>query len=374
MVRRERARVALVTSHPLSPPWDSADKHLAALVARTLTDYRFLSVRRAGDRSRALPGRRMPVVSGDGRPGLLQSVQIGAFTAAVLPSVDLLHLVVTIGPNFARLARALRRAPAAVTPPVLHTVPGVVDASSLSPASGDDHKLGTTVVLTQHSGDLLTAAGFDDVRVIPPSVPLERWPVTARPQGAPVVLFAGHYDEGGGAETAVDAFGASAFRDSARLVLAMRTRPGQDEIRLAQGLRERAAAAGIEQMEILGRVSDMPAVIRQASLVILPATSLAGKADVPVTVLEAMASGRPVVVSDLPSMVSALGEAAIWVRPEPLACGRAISELLSTEALWAERARSGRRLVERQFSEAAASHAYAELYTELLESSGRRAH
>jgi glycosyltransferase involved in cell wall biosynthesis len=371
MVTKPRPRVALVTSHPLSPPWDSADKHLAEVVARGLPGYRFVSVRRAGTSRQDVPGHRVPILSRTGRPGPAESLQIGAFALGSLAFVDLVHAVVTIGPGFARLARFLNAVPTRLRRPVLHTCPGVVDPSTLTPGSGGTPSLGTTVVLSGRSAEMLRAAGFPDVRVIPPSLPLQRWPIAPRPPGDPVVLFAGHYDEGGGLETTVEAFAVSAFRDRARLVLAMRARPGQDEARLVERVRARTHALGVDRVEIRGQVADMPALLRAATAVILPASTLAGKADIPLVLLEAMATGRPVIASDLPTL-AVLGEAAALVPPRGVDTARALDEVLTHEAVWCERASAGRRLVEREFSETAAARLYADLYAELLSTGTRR--
>jgi glycosyltransferase involved in cell wall biosynthesis len=361
MVRLDGNRVALVTSHPLAAPWDSADKHIAAAVARVLPQYRFVSVRRAGGERHEVPGRRVPILSRTGRPGPVESAQIGAFVLGALPFVDLLHAVVTIGPGFTRLAHVLRRVPAPWRRPVLHTVPGVVDPDRLPPAPG----LGTTVALSAYSADLLRGAGFPDVRVVPPSLPLQRWPVAPRPEGAPVVLFAGHDDPGGGAETAIEGVAASALRDRLHLVLAMRYRPGQDGVRLAGALRAYAYHLGVDRIDVRGHVADMPALVRSATAVLLPAATLAGKADVPVVLLEAMATGRPVITSTLPTL-AAIGRAALRVPPEAAAVARALDHLLSDERAWQQRATAGRQLVEREFSEAALGRRYADLYAELL--------
>lgn len=365
MVNHTPPRVALVTSHPLSPPWDSADKHLAEVVARVLPEYRFVSVRRIGANRHDIPGRQVPILSRTGRPGPVASAQIGAFTLAALAFVDLVHAVVTIGPGFPLLTRFLGSVPARLCRPILHTAPGVVDPSVLSPRSGAAPSLGTTVVLSRQSAELLRAAGFADVRVVPPSLPLRRWPVSPRPSGEPIVLFAGHYDEGGGAHTAIEAFAASSTRERARLVLAMRSRPGQDEARLAESLRAHAHALGVNRIELRGHVADMPALVRSASVVILPAATLAGKADIPLVLLEAMASGRPVVSSDLPSM-AVLGRTVARVPPEAAATARAVDEVLTDDTVWTDRAGAGRRLVEREFSEAAMARRYADIYAELL--------
>jgi glycosyltransferase involved in cell wall biosynthesis len=60
------------------------------------------------------------------------------------------------------------------------------------------------------------------------------------------------------------------------------------------------------------------------------------------------------------------------VRPDACDFARAIDEVLTKDSLWHHRAQVGRQVIERQFSEGAATRAYAELYAELVPRARRR--
>lgn len=356
--------VLLLTSHPLSPPWDSADKQLAVSLAQRLEGYRFTAFRRAGHPLDLATGRSIPIWSRDGRPGFLERAQAGLAGLALEPTVDLVHAVLTIGPGFSRLSAIRRRLPAPLRRPVIHTVPGVRDRSDLDGAS----RLGLTVALSEATASLLRDAGFSDVRVVPPGIPLERWPVAERSHQNPgLILFAGHHDPDAGAEDAIRGVAAATSRARPlKLVLAMRTRLGQDASREDERLRCVARAAGVAELELHGHVTEMASLIRSSSLVLFPGRSLAGKADVPLVLLEAMASGRPVVVSDLPEF-SRLGDAVTRVPVgDGRALGQAISLLLNEPERWHEKAAAGRVLVEQRFSDEVMASRYAGLYEEAL--------
>lgn len=359
-------RVLLFTTHPVSPPWDSADKQLAHAVAHHVRDHRFLLFGRLGQPLPDFPGRRIPLMSRTGRPGLWERLQVAGLTLTLEPAVDLVHAVVSVGPAFRRLASFRRRMPARMRRPAIHTVPGVLDPLFIDGTT----PIGVTVTLSENTARLLRSAGFPDVRVIPPGIPLERWPMRPRPTGTPVVLFAGHYDEGGGAEQAVRGAAAATRQGMlVRLVMAMRTRLHQDGGREAGRLRALADREGVH-VEILGVVADMGQLIGQASLVVFPAETLGGKAEVPLVVLEALATGRPVVVSDLPAF-DALGPAVERVPPgDSLALGETFRQLLEAPRRWEAVSAAGRRLVERNFSEVSMARRYEELYREVLEGVG----
>jgi glycosyltransferase involved in cell wall biosynthesis len=350
-----------MTSHPLAPPWDSADKQIADSLVRHLDGTRFVTfgrIRRTGTRS----WRRLPIWSRDGRPGPLEHAQIALLAAALQPAVTLTHAVVTIGAGYGAFSRSYASLPARFRRPAIHTVPGVIDARFLAGA----RPLGVTVALSDATAELLQSAGFPDVRVIPPGIPLARWTVAPRACLEPaIVLFAGHHDPGGGAEEAVR--GAACARAAGcrlRLVLAMRARLDQDERVERARLAELAADAGVD-VEIHGQVADMRALVRRATVVVFPAQRLAGKADLPLVLLEAMATGRPVIASDLRPL-AALAEGIVGIPPgSPEALGAALRLLLGDGRAWDRQAASGRRLVEERFSDGAMAARYGRLYREI---------
>jgi glycosyltransferase involved in cell wall biosynthesis len=115
----------------------------------------------------------------------------------------------------------------------------------------------------------------------------------------------------------------------------------------------------------------MPALVASCSVVLFPPRTLAGKADVPLTVLEGLATGRPVLTTDLPHFAS-LGPAVVRVPvDQPLTGGRALAELLADLPAAAAGAAQRRAAAEAAFSPRAMAQAYAELYDELLSRSAR---
>jgi len=354
-----------MTSHPLDGR-DGADKELALSVAEGLPDADFTWFGRAGAR-RLEPfagGRRLPLLSTTGMPGASERAQAAGLALLWEPRVDLLHAVVTIGPRFADYVRVRERVLGPRRRPAIHTVPAVADPSGLRGAPS----LGTTVALSRTTQVALSDVGFPDVRLIPPGIDLDRWQLRPRVRTGPaVVAFAGHYDAEGGLWDSVTALGAvaSSGRD-VRGVFLMRPRPGEDESREAQDLVRRARAAGLHDVVVHGRTRDMPTMIGTVDVLLLPARDLGGKADVPLTVLEAMASGRPVIVTDLPQL-AALGTAATRVAVgDTRGLMTAIAQLVDDPARWEAMAAAGRDLVQRDFSRALMLRRYAELYAELL--------
>jgi glycosyltransferase involved in cell wall biosynthesis len=356
-------RVLLLTSGPLDGQ-EGADIQLAKAMPDAAPGADFVSFRGWPQRARGrqgIPGRQIPILSLNGLPGALERFEVTAASALLSRRSDLVHAVLTIGGAFPALSR-LRR-PLFAGCPVLHTVPGVMDLRLLRRS----RPLGMTVALSETTACELRAAGFDDVRVVPPMIRVDRWPRLPRPEEIPIVLFAGHHDPGGGAEEAIAA-AAVAARAGARfrLVLAMRARLGQDTAEREAALRARAEAEGLRDLWIRGYVDDMQALLARTHVVLFTPRTLGGKADIPITVLEALAVGRPVIMSDLPQF-EMLGDSVLRVTPGT--CGEAgelLAQLLDRPRWWEQLAEGGRLVVEERFGPERFLDQYAQLYRELL--------
>ncbi|WP_319593864.1 glycosyltransferase family 4 protein [Streptomyces sp. ID05-04B] len=357
-----RSRVLLFTSCPYEGG-AGADTRLASSIAECMPDRDFVWFSRWPSRGQRGPtrGRAVPIVSHDGGPHVPERFQAALLGGVLARRTDLVHAVLTIGrtyPLFSRLRRCILGGG-----PVIHTVSGVVDADLLERA----RPLGVTVALSEATAGQLRAAGFGDVRVIPPTIPLDRWPWQPRVGGTPVVLFAGHHDPEGGAHETIAA-ASEAYRRGARfrLVLAMRARLGQDVRPLEAELRALAAREGLPDVDILGHVSDMPGLLQATDVLLFPPQRLGGKADIPFVVLEALATGRPVILSDLPQFAT-LGDAGLRAPVgDRLRTGELLTQLLERPQWWEMQARLGRATVEEVFGPDRFRAQYERLYKEVL--------
>lgn len=147
--------------------------------------------------------------------------------------------------------------------------------------------------------------------------------------GLPYVLFVGNILPHKNVARLVEAFTLVAQRTAARLVVAGQGWPSE-----VAKVQARAAAAGvpIELRSYVGH-DELPALYRGARVVVVP--SLAEGFGL--TVLEAMASGTPVVASNTTSLPEVVGEAGLLVDPrDPEAIAAAIVSTLTDDALHKE--------------------------------------
>jgi glycosyltransferase involved in cell wall biosynthesis len=115
-------------------------------------------------------------------------------------------------------------------------------------------------------------------------------------------------------------------------------------------------------VRLLGERSDVPALLAAADLFCL-ASDAEG---MPMAVLEAMASGVPVVASAVGGLVAGTAGAATLVPPgDPGALAAAITRLLASPDQRDTLAAAGRALVQERFSAGAMRAAYDAAYAEL---------
>lgn len=118
-------------------------------------------------------------------------------------------------------------------------------------------------------------------------------------------------------------------------------------------------------IEWWGRRSDMPTVFAQSHIVALPSY----REGVPTVLLEAAASGRPVVATDIPGCRAAVkdGVTGILVPPkDPQALAAAIGRLIRDPQQRRELGWRGRELMEERFDELHIVEATVEIYEELM--------
>jgi glycosyltransferase involved in cell wall biosynthesis len=229
--------------------------------------------------------------------------------------------------------------------------------------------LGRTLLIVQNRDDqhALTDRRIVDstgLRLIRGSgVDMTRFHVTPMPAGAPVVLLASRmlWDKGVGDFVAA----AKRLRDdgtSARFVLTGAP-DTENPAAVPMSTLETWHREGL--VEWWGYRTDMPDVIAQATIVCLPSTYGEG---VPKILIEAAASGRPVVAYDIPGCREIVRppDNGLLVPPKDLgALADALAQLIANPRLCVEMGAHGRQIAS-EFSEEVVVAETLRLYDELL--------
>jgi len=126
-----------------------------------------------------------------------------------------------------------------------------------------------------------------------------------------------------------------------------------------------------ERIHFLGRRADVPKLLRGFDVFVLPSRF----EGLPMTVIEAMAAGLPVVATKVGSLHEIVedGGTGLLVRPkEPPELAAAVEKLVADERLRKVMGAAGRKVAVERFSLSAAARQHEELYRRLLRDKGIR--
>lgn len=371
--RPPRPRIYLVTAGPVSPPWDGGDTNLARTLVSADMGVDFVFLGDHGDTTPLREGHlRRELRFATGVPTAREQLRIFTWLSRERAQVDLVHLVITFGRS--RLKEvALCALPLLRRHPLVLTCPnsGYLPRRLLGRASA-------VVALSRRTETRLRRMGLPAVHRIPPGIDLERFrpgpeAVAQRTLGlppAPSLLFAGHYDHGGGLECAIDVLHRLRPQiPSLRLLAAMRDRPGTAAVQERARILARVEALGLADAVVeLGGAADMPLALQACRAVLFQPAWTGRKMDLPMVLLEALSTGRPIVVSPTGALDElADGTPAVAVEPSGERGTVEHLERLFTEPAYAEAASvAARRLATRRYSAEGMVAAYTNLYADLL--------
>jgi glycosyltransferase involved in cell wall biosynthesis len=130
-----------------------------------------------------------------------------------------------------------------------------------------------------------------------------------------------------------------------------------------ESLRIRVRRAGLNSVfALLGHVDDMPKLLAEADVVVVPSQA----EGIPLSVLEALATAKPVVCSAVGAVSEVLGPATgILIQPGPdlaLRFAAALQRLLDEPGLRDDMGRAGRRKVEAEYDRRQSRQAYRDLF------------
>jgi glycosyltransferase involved in cell wall biosynthesis len=143
----------------------------------------------------------------------------------------------------------------------------------------------------------------------------------------------------------------------------------QDE-EYAESLHVLAAQLGIlDRIHFLDGVSDVPALLAETDVFVLPTWAKWRMEGCPVALLEAMSSGKACIASDIPGARDLIvhGESGLLVAPEDAdALAQAIRQLAENPVLRAQFSKAARRRVEQNFTIEHEVARHEALYAEIL--------
>jgi glycosyltransferase involved in cell wall biosynthesis len=124
--------------------------------------------------------------------------------------------------------------------------------------------------------------------------------------------------------------------------------------------REAATAYGLAGVDFCGDISDVDAMLARCQMFVL----LSDHEGQPISVIEAMRAGLPIVASDLPGIRAQVthGVEGLFTRPEPAAIADALEQLIADPLLRARLGAAARRRFESEFSATGMAEQVARVY------------
>lgn len=366
----------LMVTRPIVPPWDEGSKNTAWEVARNACRHRLhlMTVQRQGNLPDVGSVTWQPVYADEGS-ALEERLRLLLYLIRNDLEVDIYHfLFVPTLPTSTVLSPIVRmRRKRSV-----QTVPCLYRQGMASMVANRVFFADRVVALSDWTAARLRSLGVDGVVRVNAGIDLDRFrPPSGRrslrdkwglPQSKVLALFSGELSRLGSLEIILSVAPRVLRADSdLHLVIACPTRGPGDSVARRQA-QEYVRRQGLTRcVTFMGDVIDFSALLAACDLLLFPVSTMTGKIDTPLTVLEAMATGLPVVLTDTPPLNEVLkAEAGIATpREDDGAFAQAVLQLTADEAQRQALGKIGRALVEEHYSKKKMVEAYEELYDEL---------
>jgi len=368
-----REKRILMVSRPIGPPWDEASRNMVRDITAILKEYRFhilTSCSRDRDEGNIVSEK----VYSSRKNTLLQKMRLLLYLAANRKSFDLYHFCFTPEPLTSFLSKLLIKKDRKIW-----SVPYISSSMSKRTLKALGINTSAITVTSEYTKEILKRESIDNIELIYPGIDLKRF----RPAddtkklkeklgitGNFNILYAGDLTTDSAA-TAIKSIIKETIqnRQDASFVITSRIKKRADMARRREFNNSLARAGLGKKVLFMDRVEDMAQLIKACEVLIYPwFEGFDKKIDIPYVVVEAMACGKPVLISDKRPLKEALkGEAGIAVKADtPHGFSKAIIELLRDERLARSIGSRNRQVAEEYFDIRKNVRAFASLYNAIL--------
>lgn len=306
-------KVLLVT-RPILPPWDEASKNFAYFLGRSVTGHELTLLTAAGATVPELPESVTEEPIYDSAAfNFHAKCDLFTYLRTHRNDFDITHYLFTPTKFNVAVIQLLARPTRGKTIQTVATLRSdLYNEAQLKKLLFAD----LITVYTDATKARLNALGINNVERVYPGIDLDKY--QSRPKSQAVldeyqlkaddflVVYPGEYTRLGATDFLVDTLiGHFADPNSERFIFlfACRIKNEADRVKREE-VRERFRAAGCLEyirFEEGHATSDMAAIYNTADVVAFPVGDLKGKFDVPLIIIEAYASAKPVILSDLPA-------------------------------------------------------------------------
>lgn len=371
----------LLVTRPLVPPWDEASKNFAYFLAKSIRDSRFEfhlltsgePLKDLGENCILHPIFRSAAFDTEAK------IRLAAFLAREKRRFDIVHFLFTPTPLNSFILKRLFGS----HPRTLQTIATLREERWSAPQWKRMFFGRQLITYSDHSKEQLNTAGCGPVKRIYPGIDLDRFSPqlkdadTLRTLGLSrndfIVSYVGEYARLGATDMISDMLihhlrGKSPETDRFRFLFALRIKNNADREKQAEIGKKFEDAGIMGFIRWSGTVSNVAALYHAADIVTFPVSDLFGKFDVPLVIPEAYASGKAVILSDIPRFAEFSNPdiCATIPRGNGNALWDAIEELRRNPERRCSLGRNARRFVEKHFDLGETARSYRDMYERLL--------
>ena len=376
----------LLFTRPLVPPWDEGSKNLAFQIAlHSQGDFCFhLLTDQSGLLEKELPFEKKLCLKTEplffsGRLDWKNKTQLMKRIFQPNLKADLIHFLFTPRLVTSRIFRwRLKNKPVKT----IQTIATLNDEWVDKPQLAKKILFADLVVAqSRHTLQRLEKLGLN-ARLIYPGIDLKKFIPTGQDENLGkelgihpndfVLLFTGEYDRLEATDDILEAFyllEKQKQTEKLKIILACRLKTARDR-KIKQTVQTEIARRGWKKNFVfLDFAEDMVKLYNLADLNIFPVRKMAGKFDIPLVLIESMACGKPVLVSDLPVLRELIQDDSNGV-----VVPAANPEKLAEKILWLKNnpetnqklGQAGRQTAQQLFDIEETSKRYEEVYQQIL--------
>ncbi|OGI16385.1 MAG: hypothetical protein A3J63_01735 [Candidatus Moranbacteria bacterium RIFCSPHIGHO2_02_FULL_40_12b] len=378
----KKKKILLVT-RPICPPWDEASKNFAYNLAKNIRDCE-ITLLTCGKISRLSENIKQEPIYSSVRFNFFQKLRLVIFLFFNARKYDVIHLLFTPTKTNGWIIKYILKSPliplwkrGRIKVKIIQTIATLRedlygDAEIKKMLFGD-----RIITYSQHAKNKLNSLGFNNVTQVYPGIDLEHYSPTPKSNLQPttynlqpddfVVTYPGEYARLGAANDIMDMilrYSSILKNNNIKLVFACRVKNEMDARKKEEVKRKLEAAGCLDNVIFTDTVSDMAELYNISDVVIFPVRDMKGKFDVPLAVTEAMACGKPVILSDLAILKEFANEnnSVIIKNGDIEQLKSSILDLYQNKNKREEVGKNGRKYIEANFDIKIVAERYKEIY------------
>jgi glycosyltransferase involved in cell wall biosynthesis len=311
MSENNQKKILLVT-RPIAPPWDEASKNFAFNLAKNITDQEIYLLTNGLIDDFPQHIRQKPIYTSNAF-SYIQKLRLIKHLRKMRNDFDILHYVFTPTKQNAFLIKNLLNCKMNKCARTIQSIATLredlySDKDLRNLIFGD-----LVVTYSDYAKNKLNLLGFNNVKRVYPGIDLAYFKPGPKDEKSAtnyrlkttdfIVTYPGEYTRLGATDdiTSMLLRYADVFKqNSIKLIFACRLKNNDDIKKKEEVIEKLKKNNCLDQVIFIDTFSDMATLYNLSDAIIFPVRDMKGKFDIPLVLIEAMASEKPVIISDLP--------------------------------------------------------------------------